>query len=83
MIRNPDNDRLLGILFTLKDGSTKFVRNMSNEKLDFDEGSYYDLLKEALHYLNMIPRKNIKSENTKDSYELASMIDKYLKTTEL
>ncbi len=57
--------------------------NMNNEKLDFDEGSYYDLLKEALHYLNMIPRKNIKSENTKDSYELASMIDKYVKNMEL
>ncbi len=56
---------------------------MKNEKENFNQNSYYDLLKETLHYLNMIPRKNINSENTKDSYELASMIDKYLKPTEL
>jgi len=55
---------------------------MIDEKLDFDENSPDDLLEEALFYLNMIPRKNIKSENTKDSYELAGLIDKYLKNIE-
>ena len=55
---------------------------MIDEKLDFDENNPNELLEEALFYLNIIPRKNIKSENTKDSYELASLIDKYLKNIE-
>ena len=52
---------------------------VEDENLGFDENSPNELLEECLLYLNMIPRKNIKSENTKDSYELASLIDKYLK----
>lgn len=52
---------------------------MIDENLGFDENNPNELLEECLLYLNMIPRKNIKSENTRDSYELASLIDKYLK----
>lgn len=52
---------------------------MKDEKLDFDKNSVFDLLEESLKYLNMIPRKNIKSKNTRDSYELADLIGKYLK----
>lgn len=47
------------------------------EKLDFDENNYIDLLKEAVYYFNLIPRK-AGNRYTKNTYELASKIDKFL-----
>lgn len=52
---------------------------MKDEKLDFDENNPIDLLKEAYLYFNMIPRTKRGGKNTRDSYELASKIGRFLK----
>ncbi len=52
---------------------------MKEEKLDFDENNIIDLLNEALYFINGVPNKKYKVKNLKNSYELASKIEKYLK----
>ena len=53
-----------------------------NEQLSYNENDPLDLLKEALYYFNCIPRKNMDSLNTKDSYELAAQIQNYVMNEE-
>lgn len=52
------------------------------EKSNFDENNGLDLLRECLYLLNEIPNKKYKPKSYKDSYELASVIEKYIKRYE-
>lgn len=52
---------------------------MKDKKLELDETNPRELLEEAYWYFNMLPRTNKGSRKTRDSYELASKIGRYLK----
>lgn len=54
------------------------MSNIAEEKKDFDQNDVNDLLRECLHFFNMIPRKAVTGSNAKDTYELCTFIENYL-----
>lgn len=51
---------------------------MEDKEKQFNDVNPLDLLKEAYHYFNLIPRKT-GGRNTRDTYELAAKIGRFLK----
>jgi hypothetical protein len=67
-----DNPRWVELYNNYKPEATKLAVIIDNEEAK-------NLLEECLYLLNEIPNKKYKPKSYKDSYELASVISKYLK----